>query len=313
MSDDYLSLGCFGKVPCYEEHWEENATVPSARALRRWVEAGREETGVEETSRVRCLFGLPDAPDLVAGVIRPSHDRKSRSFPFAVFAQFPRRPYRKSYALLPLALSPVWDALDDAWDSLAGVATRSSFREVLESTLIPSPAPVSQVQAEYLEMQADPAGRIFDRADGAAVAHFERGFSGFLTRLRAEAGGDGMLAEIPVSHEPRQACYDAAFWVDLINHQFRMRRFDPSVFLEGTAGNRDRTVFLAFGNLKPGSYAPLMTGASREELVSRPAHGPALDAAASGSWSEVPFAELLKRRFRTRGAGAGPEAATDGS
>ncbi|MGD8375903.1 MAG: TagF domain-containing protein [Acidobacteriota bacterium] len=291
MGVDYLELGCFGKVPCWEEHWQETLSDPSAHALRQWVSAGREETGTEEAGGVRFLFGLPESADLVVGILRPSRDKKSRSYPFAVLSLFPRRPYRKTYATLPLALVPTWEALSDAWESLAGVADRSSFQEMLESTLVPSPPEPRQTQADYEAMQSEPLGRMLAGPDGGPPRSLPGDLGGLVSRLKA-AGAEGLVAEVPVSQDLAAAAFDVAFWIDMVNRRFRFKRHEPAVFIRETVGERGRTALLSFGRLLPRDYAAILGAEGSASDVERLAEGKA-NAARGGQ--DASYGEALKR------------------
>lgn len=291
MSVEYLELGCFGKVPCWEEHWQETLSDPSAHALRQWVSAGREETGTEESGGVRFLFGLPESADLVVGILRPSRDKKSRSFPFAVLSLFPRRPYRKTYATLPLALVPAWEALSDAWESLAGVANRSSFQEMLESTLVPSPPEPRQIQADYEAMQSEPLVRMLEGPDGGPPRSLAGDLGGLVPRLKS-AGSDGLVAEVPVSRDLAAAAFDVAFWIDLVNRQFRFKRHEPAVFIREAPGEQGRTALLSFGRLLPRDYAAILGAEGSAADVTRLTEGRATDARPA---PEVSYGEALKR------------------
>ena len=303
MNPEYLPLSCFGKVTCHPEHFEENlADLPAALALRKWVEKGRQEEEGEDTSHLRFLFGVPGFPDLVAGVIRPSRDgsHPPRSYPFAVLTRIPRRLYGRHYTVLPAALPGVWEALGDVWENLAAVATQAGFLETVESTLIPAPAPLAQAQGSYRLLLQDRMERIFQRDDGASAGRLWSNLPGVLERLRREGTnpGNGFLVEMPVSRDLEQAAFDATFWIDLINHQFRLRRYEPGIFLEDKAKSQSQTAFLAFGNLQPSGYAALMKGqTSGAPGLLRPAHDPPTQGVGADLFAQAAFGDALKRRL----------------
>jgi len=279
MANDYLPLGCFGKLPCYEDFLRGSVVYPTSRVLQEWILGGREALGLEseavETARPRetlgrrFLYGAPGSVELVAGVVRPSTDRGGqRSFPFMVYVHFPRRQFGRNYALLPLGLAAVWDALDDAWDSLADVATRAAFEEVVASTLIPGPTTLAEAQPAYQGLQQEDTGRIFGRGD-ARLESLRRNMPGVLRQIRK--GGDGFRLELPISDARAAACSDVAFWIDLLNHQFMFRRFEPSIFLEEQVEEKGSRVLLVFGILKASDYPIILGCRGAEADVSRPA------------------------------------------
>lgn len=322
MSEHYLPLGCFGKLPCYGDFLEGNLMYPTSRALKEWVLEGREAVGLEsqvvetarpkETSRRRFLYGLPGSMELVAGVIRPSADQGGRrSFPFMVFAHFPRRQYGRYYGLLPLALAPVWDALDDAWDSLANVATKAAFQEVVASTLIPPPAAVGEVRTSYEGLQQEPAEKTLSRHDSSLDALL-RNLPDLFRELRKGSNGEGLRLELPASADPAGACFEASFWIDLLNRQFMWRRFEPGVFLTEGGAEKNAQVLFVFGILHARDYPMLLGCEGAEATVVRPArsqqpHGSHLESRDA----RMTYAEILAHRFPSGGGrqptGAEPE------
>lgn len=300
MSADYLPVGCFGKLPCYGDYLEGVAFSPTSRALKDWMlgwyHASDEKPPPETTAR-RLLYGLPGSSELVAGVIRPSADGASRPFPFLVFAHFTRRQFGKHYALVPMALVAMWEALDDAWDTLAGVATRASFEETLGSTLVPAPLPAGEARAAYENMQRESSERLFAAQGGGSLAELQKNMPRVLAQIRESKEG-GPRVELPVSGGGSAACFDASFWTDLINRQFFWRRFEPAVFLEEKPGPKGHHVMLLFGALTVQDYPLLMGCAAPVPEVIRPAAS-----AGDGSPSEPPgpgvltFGELLRLRI----------------
>jgi hypothetical protein len=310
MMNQFLAVGAFGKLPCYGDFLEGSVFQSSSRAMKDWVYGGREALGLEgegeqgtkprETLGRRFLFGLPGSVDLVAGVVRPSADQgRRREFPFMVFTHFPRRLYARNYALLPMALAPVWDALDDAWDSLANVATRAAFKEVLEATRVPSPVPPAEIRGAYSSTLQESISRTVDE-DTRLLEGVLRGLPEVVGRLKK--GGDGLMVELPVSRGGAAACFDAAFWIDLVNHQFLWRRFEPVVFLGATPGEKNNRALLNFGILSPSDYAFIMGCEGPPARVTRLA-----EASVAGGEPAVPagmgmtYAQVLARRFSSGG------------
>lgn len=306
MATEYLPLGCYGKLPFWPEYLEENLSYPTSRALKQWTHEGRHEASLtaggeteqpsepRETMSRRFLCGLPGSTELVAGVIRPSTDQGGlRPYPFMALTHFPRRHYGKSYPLLPLGLGPVWDALDDAWDTLSGVTSRTAFREILASIRIPFPEDVSIAKGHYQGGMRESAGRIFERQDGASLAALKRHFPEFIAQLKKGPEAPGL--ELPVSGDIEAAAFDVAFWIESINHQFLWKRFEPSVFLEASLKEKNRDVVLVFGMIRARDYPPILgCGGSANDLV-RPAHlveGGV--AAGSPEGNAVDYADLLK-------------------
>ncbi len=304
----YLAPGCFGKLPFWPEYLEENAAYPTSRSMKNWILEGRKEVGLaggnveearpNETRSRRFVFGAPGSVDLTVGVIRPSHDQGGRICPFMVHAHVPRRHHGRHYALLPMALEPVWDALDDTWDSLAGVASQTAFREALSSTLVPGPAPVLQMRPHYESMQRESFSRLSQRGDGARLEALLGNLPGVVARLRREKGASAMRLEMPVSRDGSFSAFETAFWIDLLNRQFHWRRLEPTIFLDEGPAAGDFHVLLVFGMMTPSDYALVMgCGVAVVDAV-RPAEGPQPQTPEGESPSAaLTYAELLSRRL----------------
>ena len=305
VETDYLVAGCHGKLPFWPEYLDVHVVHPVSQAFRSWIRDGRQMAGMgadsadgrvpPETSRLRFVFGASGTADLLAGVIRPSADiGGKRPFPFTVFVPIPKRHWTRSYALLPMALEPVWDALDDIWDALATVASEAAFQEILASARVPGPTPSDLVKDAYDAGQGRAAERIFDRGDGASVEALRANLPEMLKTLKSSPGE--VRVELPASADQESAAYDAAFWVDLINRQFFWKRYEPSVFLEGAPRQQDRKLFLLFGDPVPTDYARVMGMAEPQAAFRRPAHSAHAGAPAPGG-STPTYAELASTRF----------------
>jgi type VI secretion system ImpM family protein len=304
---EYLAVGCFGKLPCEREYLEVNVSLPSSQAFRAWIRAGRNAAGMSpesadgavspETNRLRCLFAPPGAGDALAAVIRPSADLQGRTFPFAVFVHVSRRPWARAAHLLPLALDPVWEALDDVWASLSSVASVPAFREVMASSRIRGPLGLADAKAAYEGGQGSVTERLFGRGDGASLEALRAQMPGLLKELRANP--DAVRVELPAGAEVSESAFDATFWIDLINRQFFWRRFDPSVFVDGAPKAAARRAFLIFGPVAPEDYPGLMGLEGAVGTSARPAHAqvPAGDAPPAQPGPVPTYAELVATRF----------------
>jgi len=303
----YLTVACFGKLPFWPEFLEVGVAEPTARHLKRWLHQGREYAGLQAEeenppdlpiqAHVRCLIELPGSGELLAGVVRPSTDRGGRHFPFAVFTQFSRRIYGKHYALLLLALAPVWEALEDAWQQIHIASTEEEFRERLDAVEVPHPAGRDEVRAVHRRMLRDGAGRLFDRDDGTDAGLLAERMPDLLLRLRKLGSADGLGLWLPVSEDLEEACFDAGWWIELLNRQFRLKRFEPSVFIDGRPGLRDRLAVLKFGPLRAEDY-PGIAGLDLEwKSFLRPVHGDPPAAGSETAPGGASFEELLARRL----------------
>ena len=314
--DRYLPIGCYGKLPVYGDYIRVRCNLPTSQSLVDWLHSGREETSltgaeteaskrknVDFRAHRRFLIGVPGSAELLAGVVRPSEGRGDRRFPFAVFVHFPRRLYSRHYALLPFALASVWEELDSAWDSLASVASKAAFDEVLESIDVPSPRSSREIREEYKSRQNQPVAGLFDRGDGASLASLEKNIPDVFARLGKKADGGRILLEMPVSKDLDEACFDASVWIDLFNRQFFLKRFEPCVLLDERRDAVSRHVLLKFGPLRPVDYPAAAGMEGEESVVSRPAHGEktrdeaAVEDQERGGDEGTTYGDLLGKRF----------------
>lgn len=307
MADFHAPVACFGKLPCYGDYLRVNVSQPTARAVQELMLHGRQgqpagESGSGEAggcrdaaieTRLRILFGLPGSRELLVGVLRPSRDSGGRHFPFAIFTYLTRRAYGRHYALLPLALAPVWEALDDTWDCLAEATTREDFAERLESVELPELEEVKDARGEYQGRMREGVRRAFEGSNGASPAHLAGNLSGLVKRLH---GGEDLSVQLPVSRDLGEACFDASVWVDMLNRQFRLKRFEPSVFLDERPAVAGRWVVLRFGETGPSDYLDIVGRPAGEAFI-RPAHSTAPTARVdSNSSKEMTYGDLLAVR-----------------
>jgi len=305
MANSLLPIACFGKLPCYGDYLKVNVSQPSARALQELMLHGKQDLSLSDPgaggyrdvaieSRLRILFGLPGSKELFVGVLRPSRDAGGRHFPFAAFTYLPRRTYARNCALLPLALSSIWEALDDAWDFLAEAPTREVFMERLESTELPHLAEVRDARGDYQGRMREDIGRIFEGSNGASPAHLSANLPGLLKRLR---GGENVSVQLPVSGDLAEACFDVSVWIDMVNRQFRLKRFDPTVFLDERPGVSGRWVVLRFGETGPSEYLDIV-GRPAGGAFARPAHSTGGSAEEDASLcNEMTYEDLLAVRY----------------
>lgn len=306
----YLPIGCYGKVPCWPEYLEANVSFPSSRAFKDWIRRGRGRASADtdsgngqerpesrflECRRQRFLYGASGSGELVAGTIGPSRDQAGRGNSFSVLTHIPRRYYGKHYGLLPMALAPVWEALEDAWSSMFEAATRSAFDETVQNTLIPAPVPSGTARGQFRARQSEEASRLF-AADGASLAALAEGIPKLVEQLRKAPSG--VRVELPVSSDPGDSCFDATFWIELINQRFFLRRFEPAVFLgAGPEAEEAIDLLLLFGGLLPEDYLHVMGGGEDSGNTLRPAAAPDPGVPSGEDGESFTFESLLKRRF----------------
>lgn len=306
MALRYLPLACFGKLPFYREYLEANVQHPTTRAFKKWVRAGREEIAseldtlseskgdssrvvVREKARLRVVMGLPKSSDLMAAVIRGSRDLQGRSHPFFTAVSFPRRPFIRNYALLPLALASVWEALDDAWDSLAEVGSREIFAELLPSFEVRAPDAVDAAQARYRAGLEQALDDVFDRESSSHLAAALGTLPARIKSLKGAPEG-GHVLDLPGPADPRQTPLIAAAYIELVNRHFFWKSLEPAVFWDTGDDAEVRRVFLVYGALRPQIYGWLMG-------CDAAAAEPSRYAASAADAPSGTLAQLVKRKL----------------
>jgi type VI secretion system ImpM family protein len=305
MAETYLPLGCFGKLSFYGDYLKVGVSHPTARALIDLMLHGTRELAADESDHGGykdvavqtshwILFGEPGSKELLLGVSRPSGDSGGRHFPFVLFTHVPRKIYGRHYSLLPLALTPVWVALAEAWEALAESATRDGFEEALEGIELPDVIDVKEARGDFQGRQREDAGKLFEGRKGASPASLAQKMPELLERLR-KSGDDGLSVQLPVATDLGEACFNVSVWLDLINNQFRLRRFEPSVFLDERTTVDARVVVLRFGPLGPSDY-PDIIGRPRPEAFLRPAHAESPVQESSGDRA-MTYGDFLGARY----------------
>jgi type VI secretion system ImpM family protein len=303
----HLSVGCFGKLPFWPEYLEARVNFETSNGLKQWLHLGREDARMadesgggkdaERSTPLRILLSMSGSPDLLAAVLRPSKGRGGRHFPFAVFVHFPRKAYGKHFPLIPMALSGVWEELEDAWEALASLASHDAFTEMLQSLEVQPPTPLRDVRNAYEAQMREQASGLFEGGDGESLATLVSSMPDVIGRLKQKGNG-GTALQLPVAGDLTDACFDASVWIDLFNRQFRLRRLDPCVFVDAGTDGSSRKAVLKFGPLVPSDYAGVMGLGGTAEAPLRPAHQAGAEGENDGGAGEsLTYAELLGRRF----------------
>ncbi len=306
MGDRFLAFGCFGKLPFWREYLEGGTRTVASRALRVWLRAGREllvlenagedDYAVADTAleaHLRVLMSLPDSQDLLVGVIRASRDAGGRHAPFIVFASLARKLYGRHYALLPSALGGVWEALADAWETLHEVPSRAGFDEACASIEIPAPVDVKQARGGYQGRHLDNAGAVFDEE---SLEEFRSNMPGIFASIKKNGGRD-VCVGLPAAGDVAEAAFNASLWIDLVNRQFRLRRYDPSVMFDAREGLERRQVYLKYGPLVPEDYVRFLGDLSTAGVGGDVLRPVASTAAGPGGPVATTYGQLLETVF----------------
>jgi hypothetical protein len=120
---------------------------------------------------------------------------------------------------------------------------------------------------------------------------------GLLSGLRKSSDGGGLNVQLPAAPDLEEACFNASLWIEMVNRQFRLRRYEPSVLIDAKVNSVPRRVFLKFGPIEPGDYIDIM-GVEAETSLVRPARTSGADSAPDTDSEEaLTYAQLLETRF----------------
>jgi hypothetical protein len=142
---------------------------------------------------------------------------------------------------------------------------------------------------------------MFDQ-DAGQLEELLRNMPEVIGRVKQGKGGEGMRLELPASADRAAACFDAAFWIDLLNRQFFLRRFEPAVFLPDLPTQKNNRILMIFGILSPTDYALIMGCEGVPARAVQPA-GPARtdEQASVATENALTYKELLAKRFHAGG------------
>jgi hypothetical protein len=292
-----MPIGCYGKLPFWPEYLAAGPPARVAGVLREWLHAGFVETDGERAGRLRYVIGDTGEGELMAGVLRPSEDQGGlRSFPFTVHVTFPRHAVGSKYPLVIAGMDMVWDALDDAWEALAGMSSADAFREHVASIRIPLPRERAAVRPLYESYIASSADRVFGADPASGPEPLAEGLPRTIASIRETPAERALVIALPVGANLDEAPFDIAFWLDVIGRQFTWRRPEPAVFLEADAGRAPREVRLVHGPLAAAPFADVVVGGTVRPGVCYPARSRAGALQAAGSAPTL--RQILAHRFR---------------
>lgn len=298
-----LPLACYGKLPFWPEYLDRGIAFPTSQALRDFFHHGRAEAGLDrtlgensprETRSRRFAIALPRSVEVSVGVVRPSSDLGGRrAFPFAALVHVPRRTLSRQHSLMPLALEPVWEALEDAWSELAGCVEENSFEETLRMHRIPAPTTSAEHQRALESRLGEEARGLVAGREDADLGALASSFPEVVKAIR-QGGERGLALSLPVHREDDDRAFASAFWMELLARQFWWRRAEPSFFLDTGPAGGDPDVVLVFGDLRSEFY-PSVMGADGVGDVMRPCEGRAIVGAMDRA--TITYGDLLRARF----------------
>lgn len=112
-----IEIGCFGKLPVYEEFIRHNADGPEVHFLEKWLQEGVNllKSGNREgwndyynsIPKYYFMLQLKDHKRLLLGVVMQSKDKGGREYPFVIFLSINHRRFNYHLIFLPVIFASV--------------------------------------------------------------------------------------------------------------------------------------------------------------------------------------------------------------
>ncbi len=146
-------VGCYGKLPLHGDYVSHQGESPEARRLTTWLDDGYRLTGGrdDQTAPETRFLLHGRKKGAIFGMLWPSIDHSgTRRFPFSLFAELPGKALASAGAGIPLALSPTWTSMRDAYEALRGAATPDAIRAALSQIQVFGvPEDLEEVRAKF--------------------------------------------------------------------------------------------------------------------------------------------------------------------
>jgi type VI secretion system protein ImpM len=113
-------VGCFGKLPIYDEFIRHNVNARSVLELDEWVQQGyfhhskslqttADQLGLQNYTYHFVFTGSGESPSSVIGAMMGSHDKCGRQYPFVLFKMLPNQYTESLSSSLPCAYQAFFD------------------------------------------------------------------------------------------------------------------------------------------------------------------------------------------------------------
>jgi type VI secretion system ImpM family protein len=133
---------CFGKLPAFGDFVRHDASGRDVLVFDQWLQQGlhhaRARLGADWDASARCapaygfLFFPENAESFLFGLIRPSHDRSERPFPFVLALRVDRRFSMERLAFAPVVFAAFLDGAARLADEAARGSTLQEIGDALE-------------------------------------------------------------------------------------------------------------------------------------------------------------------------------------
>jgi len=133
-------VGCYGKLPLHGDYLSHQSDSSEAKRLIAWLNEGyRLTSGKDSDEAAETRFVFPGRGKLVLfGAFWPSADASgTRRFPFALFGAAPAKRISPHGARIPMAITPAWSSMEDAFPGLREAPTADEIGSRLSRIPLP--------------------------------------------------------------------------------------------------------------------------------------------------------------------------------
>ncbi len=250
MTTAYFPASCFGKLPAFGDFVRHNAGGRDVLAFDTWLQQGLYHARVQLRAEWDASFrGAPpyhflffpeNSESFLIGLLRPSHDRSARRFPFIVTLRVDRRLPPELVPLAPAVFAPFFERAHALARYAAGTIALRELGEATERLHAPVAQDYAAVLRAYrLHLECTPAGALWSRLWGAGRADDERPFVVFhnlldtLLPLRGrnpERLALGLRFPVALDAGGAPLAHAASFWLDAAFRLVGGRGVRPFVF-----------------------------------------------------------------------------------
>lgn len=136
-----MDVGFFGKIPTQPDFVRSDPYAAIVTPFVQWVQSSvdrlKQAFDDAPAAPVRFIFSDGTNPDLVAGIILPSHDAVGRKFPLVIYVVLRDGAYQGPFSALPVVCHIFIDRAEQLAQHLT-YASLDSFRQQL--ALLPEPS-----------------------------------------------------------------------------------------------------------------------------------------------------------------------------
>jgi len=257
-----IEIGCFGKLPVYEEFIRHNSDGPEVHFLEKWLQEGvnllkssEKESWDEYYSDIpkyHFMLQLKDHKRLLLGIVMQSKDKGGREYPFVIFLSINHRRFNYNHIFLPVifasVLSKARRLMSYGWED-RNVDRFVTQVEQLSAALPEDPKISQKAFVEYLASETNESfwtslfGSFTDQRKYLVYQNLRQ----ILLPLRQRNIQKFSLGlKFPLNSENDREAYEVTFWLYLTGRMLGRSIHSPFMFWsrESQGGYQGMLLFL---------------------------------------------------------------------